>query len=169
MKSCPGPQAGQARSCVALTGNCGKANGAHGVPAEVSRHQQPTPPSQGSSITAAMMCKYVSGTASAAHRACGGCKLGHGLLALPLQRLCDHPWVLLNQGRAPKDNLHTLAQAGPAQTPSPVGEPWGLLPALRPAMELQCSSLTPEMCPTGAAALNLPFFQSIAVDFPLPL
>lgn len=146
MKSCPGPQAGQARSCVALTGTCGEDDGAHGVPAEDSRHQQPTPPLQGSSITAAAMCKYVPSTASAAHRACGGCKLGHGFLALPLQRLCDHPRVLLSRGRAPKDNLHTLAQAGPAQTPSPVGEPRGSFPAPRPAKELQCSPLTPRRC-----------------------
>lgn len=136
VKLCPGHRAGQARSCVALTGTHRKGDGASGAPAEVSRHQQPTLPSQRSSITAATMGEDLPGTDLAALRAArrgSGCKLGHGFLALLPRRLCDHPRFThgcsLTEAEQPRTTctLSSSPQAAPA--PSTVSQPWGWFPA----------------------------------------
>lgn len=90
VKLCPGHRAGQARSCVALTGTYRKGGGASRAPAEISRHQQPTLPSE-IIHRSSHDGRVFTGTDLAALGAAHDCKLGHGFLALLPQRLCDHP------------------------------------------------------------------------------
>lgn len=132
VKLCPGQRAGRARSCVALTG---KGGGASRAPAEVSRHQQPTLPSEiihHSSHEGRVLTRHRLGcSVSCSSRQwlqAGSLFSGTPALKAPSPPMF-HPWVLLIQGREIEDNLHTflLPQAAPA--PSTVSQPWGWFPA----------------------------------------
>lgn len=114
VKLCPGHRAGQARSCVALTGTYRKGGGARAAPAEVSRHQKPTLPSE------IIHHSSHDGRAFTKHRL--GCSLscssrqwrqvGSWLSGIPATNALwpptFHPQVLPNQGRETEDNLQTF-------------------------------------------------------------
>lgn len=173
VKLCPGQRAGQARSCAALTGTYRKGGGASGVPAEVSRHQQPTLPSE--------IIHHSSHQGRAFTRHKLGCSLscssrqrlqvGSLLSGTPAAKAPSppmfHPRVLLNQGRETEDNLHAFLL--PTSCPCTLhSQPaLGLVSSSRPAVGLECSSSSPwRPRSTGGAALNLPFLAKHHCRFP---